>query len=64
MKAQARLITANSAMVMRAVATRPMRSAAQPKVKAPSAWPKLATLIKPPMLDGGMCQAGAIAGST
>ena len=57
-------MTANSAMAMRAVATRPMRSAAQPKVKAPSAWPKLAMLIRPPMLDGGMCQAGTIAGST
>ena len=30
-------MTANNAMAIRAVATRPMRSAAQPKVKAPSA---------------------------
>ncbi len=57
-------MTANSAMAMRATGTRPMRSAAQPKVKAPSAWPKLAMLISPPIFSGAMCQARMSTGST
>ena len=41
-----------------------MRSATQPKDKAPMAWPKFAMLISAPTFSGGMCQAGMITGST
>ena len=49
---------------MRAVLTRPMRSAIQPKVSAPRAWPKFALLMRSPILAGGMCHSRTSTGST
>ena len=57
-------MTANIAMAMRAVLTRPMRSAIQPNVSAPMAWPKFALLMRRPMLCGAMCQSRTSTGST
>ncbi len=42
-------MTAKIAIAIRAVLTRPMRSAIQPNVSAPSAWPKLALLMRSPI---------------